>query len=64
MQNNTSISARGVRADTESITIISTAPDLHILSAADEGRKVRKFIIGQYCLRKDQVDIDKQVQMY
>ena len=36
-ENHTSISARGVRADTESIQMSSTAPDLHMRSAT--GRK-------------------------
>ena len=33
--SNTSISARGVSADTESIQMRSIAPDLHIRSATD-----------------------------
>jgi hypothetical protein len=34
-EGHTSISARGVSADTESIQIRSIAPDLHIRSATD-----------------------------
>jgi 7-cyano-7-deazaguanine synthase in queuosine biosynthesis len=34
-ENHTSISARGVRADTESIQMRSIAPDLHMRSATD-----------------------------
>lgn len=38
----TSISARGVSADTESMQMMSTAPDLHIRSAADKEKVVSK----------------------
>jgi hypothetical protein len=62
MPNNTSISARGVSADTESTTIMSTAPDLHILSAADEeGGQTgcSRYTKNYNCQPNDQLDVDK-----
>lgn len=42
-ENHTSISARGVRADTESIQMRSIAPDLHMRSATGSERHISQI---------------------
>jgi len=46
-KTHTSISALGVRADTESTQIRSTAPDLHIRSATEICKDVSPYTLSR-----------------